>query len=120
MTGASVVHGMGIEPEQGVDPRDATRDGAAVGHDPTRGPVSRIAGLRREYELGGETVYALRGVDLEIARNEYAAIMGPSGSGKSTLMNVLGCLDTPTAGDYWLNGLRVSRMTETPSVDRTQ
>jgi putative ABC transport system ATP-binding protein len=55
-------------------------------------------------------VQALRGVDLEIRRNEYVAIMGPSGSGKSTLMNVIGCLDTPTGGEYWLSGQEVSRM----------
>src|SRR5688572_32919797 len=58
--------------------------------------------------MGGEVVHALRGVDLAIRRNEYVAIMGPSGSGKSTLMNLIGCLDTPTAGEYWLNGQKVS------------
>jgi putative ABC transport system ATP-binding protein len=58
--------------------------------------------------MGGEVVHALRGVDLAIQRNEYVAIMGPSGSGKSTLMNVIGCLDTPSAGEYWLNGELVS------------
>jgi len=62
--------------------------------------------------MGSETVHALRGVDLEIRRNEYVAIMGPSGSGKSTLMNLMGCLDTPSAGEYWLNGQEVSRMTD--------
>jgi putative ABC transport system ATP-binding protein len=62
--------------------------------------------------MGGETVRALRGVDLEIQPNEYVAIMGPSGSGKSTLMNLIGCLDTPTAGQYWLAGTEVSRMTD--------
>ena len=60
--------------------------------------------------MGGEVVHALRGVDLAIRRNEHVAIMGPSGSGKSTLMNVIGCLDTPTAGEYWLNGHLVSDM----------
>ena len=55
-------------------------------------------GIKREYDMGGEIVRALRGLDLAIGRNEYVAIMGPSGSGKSTLMNVIGCLDTPTAG----------------------
>jgi putative ABC transport system ATP-binding protein len=69
-------------------------------------------GITREYDMGGEIVRALRGVDVAIARNEYVAIMGPSGSGKSTLMNVIGCLDTPTAGEYWLNGTLVSSMTD--------
>jgi putative ABC transport system ATP-binding protein len=69
-------------------------------------------GLRRDYDMGGEIVRALRGVDLAIRRNEYVAIMGPSGSGKSTLMNLIGCLDTPTAGEYWLNGIQVSHMSD--------
>jgi putative ABC transport system ATP-binding protein len=72
--------------------------------------VIQVRQLTREYDMGGELIHALRGVSLEIRRNEYVAIMGPSGSGKSTLMNVLGCLDTPTAGEYWLNGQEVSRM----------
>ena len=62
--------------------------------------------------MGSELILALRGVTLEIRRNEYVAIMGPSGSGKSTMMNLLGCLDTPTAGEYWLNGEEVSRLTD--------
>jgi putative ABC transport system ATP-binding protein len=69
-------------------------------------------GIKREYDMGGEIVRALRGVDLAIARNEYVAIMGPSGSGKSTLMNIIGCLDTPNAGEYWLSGQLVSTMSD--------
>ena len=69
-------------------------------------------GIKREYDMGGEIVRALRGVDIGIARNEYVAIMGPSGSGKSTLMNIIGCLDTPNAGEYWLNGKEVSKMSD--------
>ncbi len=72
--------------------------------------VIRVTNLKREYQMGTETVRALQGVDVSIHRNEYVAIMGPSGSGKSTLMNLIGCLDTPSAGEYWLNGLEVSTM----------
>ena len=74
--------------------------------------VIRTIGLTREYQMGAEVVRALRGVDLEITRNDYVAIMGPSGSGKSTMMNLIGCLDTPTAGQYWLNGVEVSQMSD--------
>jgi putative ABC transport system ATP-binding protein len=68
--------------------------------------------LQRDYDIGGEVVHALRGVDLTIRHNEFVAIMGPSGSGKSTLMNLIGCLDSPTAGEYWLNGHRVSELND--------
>ena len=75
-------------------------------------PLIRINGVSRSYEMGSETVHALRDLSLAIHRNEYVAIMGPSGSGKSTLMNILGCLDTPTEGEYWLNGARVSGLSD--------
>lgn len=74
------------------------------------GNLIRTEGLWKTYQMGTQEVHALRGVDLEIARNEYVAIMGPSGSGKSTLMNLIGCLDTPTAGRYWLRGRLVSEL----------
>ena len=75
-------------------------------------PIIKTVGLKKDYELGAETVRALRGVDLVVQRNEYIAIMGPSGSGKSTFMNLIGCLDTPTAGDYWLNNQLVSDLSD--------
>jgi putative ABC transport system ATP-binding protein len=78
--------------------------------DVPRDSVIVTRNLQREYDMGGEIVRALRGVDLTIRRNEFVAIMGPSGSGKSTLMNMIGCLDTPTRGEYWLNGHRVSEL----------
>jgi putative ABC transport system ATP-binding protein len=85
---------------------------ASQGAAPTGEWVIVTRGIKREYDMGGEIVRALRGVDLAIMRNEYVAIMGPSGSGKSTLMNVIGCLDTPNAGEYWLNGKEVSKMSD--------
>lgn len=76
-----------------------------------------VQGLRKTYTIGTQTVHALDGVNLTIARNEYVALMGPSGSGKSTLMNMLGCLDTPTSGSYLLNGKDVSRLDEDALAD---
>src|SRR5688572_18553148 len=70
----------------------------------------RTLNLQRQYVMGTETIHALRGVDMTVNRGEYVAIMGPSGSGKSTLMNMIGCLDTPDEGEYWLNGQLVSAM----------
>jgi putative ABC transport system ATP-binding protein len=74
--------------------------------------IIRTSGLTKHYVLGAETVRAVRGVDLVIEQGEYVAIMGPSGSGKSTFMNMIGCLDTPTAGEYWLNGQAVSELSD--------
>jgi len=70
----------------------------------------RLEKISRRYQMGTETVHALREVSLQINRGEYVAIMGPSGSGKSTLMNLIGCLDSPTSGQYELNGIQVSEM----------
>ena len=83
---------------------------ALLPSDVPRDAVIVVRNLQREYDMGGEIVRALRGVDLTIRRNEFVAIMGPSGSGKSTLMNLIGCLDSPDAGEYWLNGHRVSEL----------
>src|SRR5580658_4616956 len=79
--------------------------------------VIAIENVTKLYQMGAETIHALRGVSLEIFRNEYLAIMGPSGSGKSTLMNMLGCLDTPTAGRYEFTGRNVKAMTDDELAD---
>jgi putative ABC transport system ATP-binding protein len=90
---------LNTEERMAMLPADVPRDAVIV----TRN-------LQREYDMGGEIVRALRGIDLTIRKNEFVAVMGPSGSGKSTLMNMIGCLDSPTAGEYWLNGHRVSEL----------
>ena len=74
--------------------------------------VIEIRNIIRDFKLGQETVHVLKGIDLDIKRGDYVAIMGPSGSGKSTLMNILGCLDTPTAGSYNLNDKDVSKLSD--------
>jgi len=71
-----------------------------------------ISNVTKRYQLGEQVVFALNGINLKIEKGEYAALMGPSGSGKSTLMNIIGCLDTPTSGDYWLNNKEVSKMSD--------
>ena len=75
-------------------------------------PIIELKGITKDYEMGTQIVRALRGVDLDIWKNEYVAIMGPSGSGKSTLMNLIGCLDTPTEGTYHFEGESVEMMTD--------
>jgi len=79
---------------------------------PDDDPIIRLENLNRRYFMGAERIDALGSVDLTVDRGDYLAIMGPSGSGKSTLMNIIGCLDTPTSGAYWLNGKPVSAMNE--------
>lgn len=86
------------------------RDMEATSHNGRR--VIEIREMSKLYHMGSETVHALRGVAVDIAANEYLAIMGPSGSGKSTLMNMIGCLDTPTSGSYNFNGREVASMTD--------
>ena len=80
--------------------------------EPDNSPVIRLKGLHRRYVMGNSIVRALDGVDLEVPRNEYLAVMGPSGSGKSTIMNIIGCLDRPSEGEYWLGPNAVSGMSE--------
>jgi putative ABC transport system ATP-binding protein len=74
--------------------------------------IIELSGIKKEYKIGTEEIHALSGVSLNIFKNEYVALMGPSGSGKSTLMNMLGCLDSPTDGEYTLNGLAVAKMSD--------
>jgi putative ABC transport system ATP-binding protein len=80
-------------------------------------PVIQLQDIRKNYFLGNVVIEVLKGISLTIQRNEYVALMGPSGSGKSTLMNIIGCLDTPTAGTYILNGQAVSGMTDDQLAD---
>jgi putative ABC transport system ATP-binding protein len=81
---------------------------AAQSHTDT--PIIRVQDVWKDYRMGDEVVHALCGASIEIGANEYVAIMGPSGSGKSTLMNIIGCLDRPTRGEFWLSGQRVSEL----------
>lgn len=74
--------------------------------------IIELHNIKKEYKIGHEEIHALNGVSLNIFKNEYVALMGPSGSGKSTLMNMLGCLDSPTSGEYILNGIAVAKMSD--------
>lgn len=94
------------------DIRDTAERMALLPADVPRDAVIVTRNLHREYVMGSEVVHALQGVDLTIRKNEFVAIMGPSGSGKSTLMNMIGCLDSPSDGEYWLNGHRVSELND--------
>jgi putative ABC transport system ATP-binding protein len=86
------------------------REAGLIGAVPGSQTVIRSVDLWKTYQMGAEEVHALRGVSFDVLHGEYVAIMGPSGSGKSTLMNLIGCLDTPSSGQYWLNGKLVSEM----------
>ena len=83
----------------------------------TTTPIIHLDGIRKSYLMGKQALQVLKGVSLDISKNEYVALMGPSGSGKSTLMNILGCLDTPTSGSYVLNGQDVSKMHDDDLAD---
>src|SRR5882757_7291100 len=85
---------------------------ASTANGPNPGDVIVTSDIWKTYEMGDQEVHALRGVNLRIRHNEYVAIMGPSGSGKSTLMNLIGCLDSPSRGRYWLNGHDVSKLND--------
>ncbi len=91
-----------------MEREDASRNGSK--QEKPEEALIKTSDLWKTYVMGEEEIHALRGVSFEIKRNEYVAIIGPSGSGKSTLMNLIGCLDTPSKGDYWLNGKLVSQM----------
>jgi putative ABC transport system ATP-binding protein len=94
-------------------PAEAIADPTLINADgPHAGEVIVTSNIWKTYEMGDQQVHALRGVNLRIKHNEYVAIMGPSGSGKSTLMNLIGCLDSPTQGRYWLNGHDVSELSD--------
>lgn len=93
--------------EENGNAKSPVQNRAAVGD-----TIIRMSNIWKTYQMGAEELHALRDVSFEVKRNEYVAIIGPSGSGKSTLMNLIGCLDSPTQGDYWINGNLVSDMTD--------
>src|SRR5262245_35446816 len=92
-----------------AEPVDSVERGARL---KSEGILIRTWDVRKTYTMGDQEIHAVSGIDLEIKKGEYVAIMGPSGSGKSTLMNLIGCLDSPTSGQYYLNGTLVSQMND--------
>ena len=102
----------GKEDERAVMAEAVLEASIVNGEGPVAGEVIVTSNLWKTYEMGDQQVHALRGVNLRIKHNEYVAIMGPSGSGKSTLMNLIGCLDSPSQGNYWLNGHNVSDLND--------
>src|SRR5207247_8165799 len=110
--------GRARTPQQGIEGHDRaaplmrTVQLFRTGDTPLPDVIILAHKLTRESDMGSELVRALRGVSVQIQKNEYVAVMGPSGSGKSTLMNLIGCLDTPTSGEYWLNGQKVSDLAD--------
>jgi putative ABC transport system ATP-binding protein len=96
-----------------TDEVSAVEDVNLNGHSaPVHGALIEMKNIWRTYQMGAEELHALRDVSFTVNKGEYLAIIGPSGSGKSTLMNLIGCLDSPTQGDYWINGNLVSDMTD--------
>src|SRR5688572_333691 len=91
-------------------PVDALEHGELLAHDAVPAALISMRDIWKTYQMGAEQLHALQGVSFDVQRGEYVAIIGPSGSGKSTLMNLIGCLDTPSQGRYWINGKLVSAM----------
>ena len=101
---------QGNSRQPGSARRPLSRESAATSDSEAPQPVIHVKDLHKNYRMGSETIRALNGVDCTIRENEYVAVMGPSGSGKSTLMNIIGCLDRPSDGEYWLSGENVSKL----------
>lgn len=99
-----------VEPGIGTDVENDIERGELLARDAVPAALISMREIWKSYQMGEETVHALRGVSFDVQKGEYLAIIGPSGSGKSTLMNLIGCLDTPSQGNYWINSKRVSEM----------
>ena len=101
-----------MEKEVAVEDVPAVKNGNGNGHLPQTASLISMRNIWKTYQMGTEELHALRDVSFSVNKGEYVAIIGPSGSGKSTLMNLIGCLDSPTKGEYWINGNQVSEMTD--------